>query len=252
MKQQEIYNILNELAPFSDSVNFGREIGLEDNSGIIVETQEEIDSVLVTMDLTEDSLAQAISLGVKLIITHHPVIFRPIKKIQGKLAKLIKNGIGVISMHLNLDVNENGTDYWLYKGLGGKESEILQPFGNAGYGRLFCIQPITLEDFAKNASKVLKTDRIITYGNPKRVINKVASFCGAGLDVGEIYASKDADVLVSADVKHHVITEAVDCGKALVVLTHYASENYGLKKFAEILSQKLSIKVCFYEDEKFL
>lgn len=248
----QIYETLNRLAPFSDSVEYSKRCGFEDNSGIVLNTESQIDNVLVTMDLNNNSLQKAIDLNCQLIVTHHPVIFRAIKRVGGNLMKALNHGIGVISMHLNLDVNEFGTDRYLAEGLGAAEQEILDVFGNAGYGRYFKVPATTLAEFKKKAEKTFNTKRIITYGDENAKIEKVASFCGAGLDEGEIYASKDADLLVSSDLRHHVIVKALDEGKNLMILTHYASENYGLKKFSEKMKETLKQNVYFYEDSTLL
>ena len=108
-----------------------------------------------------------------------------------------------------------------------------------------------VSEFNNNSTPLQKVELFYsTIQNAK--IEKVASFCGAGLDEGEIYASKDADLLVSSDLRHHVIVKALDEGKNLMILTHYASENYGLKKFSEKMKETLKQNVYFYEDSTLL
>lgn len=76
------------------------------------------------------------------------------------------------------------------------------------------------------------TEKLVVYGDPDRRIEKVASFCGAGGD--EAAEHKDAaDVFVTSDAPHHVIREIVENGKALLLLPHYAAENYGFKAFSQ-------------------
>ena len=88
------------------------------------------------------------------------------------------------------------------------------------------------------------------YGNDGD-ISRVASFCGAGVDGGAVMAAKrnGADVIVSSDVKHNYICDILESGMRLIVLTHYASENYGFKKIYQDLSGKLGIPSWYHEDD---
>ena len=79
---------------------------------------------------------------------------------------------------------------------------------------------------------------------------RAASFCGAGVDGGAIRFAKEhgADVIVSSDVKHNYICDILESGMRLVVLTHYASENYGFKKIYQKIGDKLGVPAYYHED----
>ena len=164
--------------------------------------------------------------------------------------------MNVISMHLNLDVATGGIDQSLATALGGKEFEILDPlFDGVGYGRLFKIQPTKLKDFVNNAKKQLNTQKVITYGNKNAEIKSVASFCGGGSSHAESQVKKGVapDLVVTSDMPHHVLKYLIEKNISVMIITHYASENYGFKKFFDHIEKTLNgkAKVHYYNDERF-
>lgn len=256
MKYRELYAKLLEYAPMEISDRFVSD-GAYDNSGMILETTEEVEKAVFSLDLTSKSVDYAISVGAKVIVTHHPAIYRPIKNIlsNSALLKAANFGIGIISCHLNLDGAKEGIDYYLAKGLGGEIVEILDDFGNGeGYGRVSLLNTSLGELFEK-VKREFKTDKVWCYGDKLSSINKAASFCGGGLGDEEVEMAKrvGADVAISADVPHHVILHAIESGLNLICLTHYASENYGMKKFSEEFSKKITnLKIYYFDDARFV
>ena len=269
MRLSEIYKILDEIAPKAISDEYCAKYGAYDNSGILVDVGEDVTSVLFTLDLTNASIARAKAIGANLIVTHHPVIYGKIGNIRaddngllgGKLVQCIREGISVISMHLNLDCVEDGIDENLMNGIrvaaGGKaegEFTLLHPLSRGGYGRVYDLPSVRLGYFVENMKKEFSTDRIVVYGDKEKVLNRAASFCGAGADDGSLsFAARErADVIVSSDFKHHLLTFAVEKGMSVVVLTHYASENYGFQKYYKTICQRVDLPCVFHTDETLL
>lgn len=257
MKFNDIFAAACSLAPIELSDALVAAMNGYDNSGVILETDRDVKKVLFTLDMSPACAEYAIANGYELIITHHPAIYTPIKRLDyagtGDLLRCAQNGIGVISMHLNLDVAENGIDQSLAVGLGAKKPKILTPVLNGqGYGRMFNIEKTTLADFKARVMEVFETDNVMIYGNRERELKKIASFCGAGCDIAQLDLADGADAVVSADFKHHVIREALNRGLCVVQMTHYASESYGMKVFASMLSKELSgVKTAFYGTAEF-
>lgn len=247
MNAYELKDKLNEIIPFSISEKL-IEKGYYDNSGIICDGEG--DKILFTLDLTFNAVNKAKELGCGLIVTHHPAIFSPIKSVEGALKEAIKNGIGVISAHLNADFATFGVDYYLAKALGEKDGEILEKYDFGGYGRLFEIN-ISLEEFLLKVKQELKAKNIFVFGQNKQ-IKKVATFCGAGLDEKSLALAKGADLVLSSDIKHHVILNAVSEGKIVVQLSHYATENYGFKQIYKNFSKTVKEQVFYYEEDVLL
>ena len=266
MKLSEIYKIADALAPKALSDEYCRNFGAYDNSGILVDTGEPIEKILFSLDLSKQAVEKAIKQHANLIITHHPAIYGKIGGITSedllgeKLIACIKNGISVISMHLNLDCVIGGIDESLMHGIrkaSGCETElkkedvsIMHPLSEGGYGRAYGIEEITAGELAARLEKEFLSEKLIVYG-AERLLKKAASFCGAGGDEeGIAFAkSQQADVILSADFKHHVIAGALEEGFSVIVLTHYASENYGFKKYYEIISRQTGLTCLYHEDE---
>jgi len=273
VKLSEIYQIADKIAPFRLSLEYCKNYDAYDNSGILVDTGEEIKGILCSLDLSQAAIDKALEVGANLIITHHPAIYGKIANVcegdslGNKLIKCIQKGISVISMHLNLDCARGGIDESLACGIlrsSGKTTgagthlqEIMHLLSEGGYGRVYEIGESTLGALKENMQKEFCTDRILVYGDEQRKIKRVASFCGAGVDEGAISFALDnmgerADVIVSSDFKHHLITSALEEGLAVVVLTHYASENYGFKNYYEKIRRQVEIPCVFHTDENLL
>ena len=119
---------------------------------------------------------------------------------------------------------------------------------------MYDVEQTTLCDLVDNMKNIFRTQRILSYGAADKKITRAASFCGAGGDeAGVAFAKKqNADVIVSADFKHHVLTWAVESGLAVIVLTHYASENYGFEKYCKKIRQQAKIPCAFHTDTELL
>lgn len=265
MKLSEIYAIANAFAPKSISDEYCAQCGAYDNSGILVDTGEDVKGIVCALDLTEGAVAQAIASGANLIITHHPAIYGKIGDIRieeplgRKLIRCMQKGISVISMHLNLDCAEDGIDESLMQGIcisagAGTHSnafEICHKLSNGGYGRVYDVAEITLETLARNVGKTFETERTLAYGEKTRKIKRVASFCGAGGDIESVIFAKEhgADLFVSSDIKHHVLLYAREMGLAVLAITHAASETYGFKKYYEKIRRAVELPCAWHADE---
>jgi len=234
MNINKVLQILEEKAPIILSNEFCLKYGAYDNSGIIVGLDKEVTGVLFSLDLTNNAIETAIKSKCNLIVTHHPAIYKGVDVLleSDAVFKAIKNGIGVISMHLNLDGAKNGIDYWFSKGLGAKKEEILMPLSCGGYGRTFSYNK-TFKEFVDNYERVFESKKYLIYGDVEDKIESVSSFCGAGFGEEEYALSKNSSLIVSSDIPHHMILKVIESGRKVMVVTHYASEVYGFKKFYE-------------------
>ena len=128
----DIYSFLDEKYPLSLQESW-------DNSGYIVESDSErCSKILLTLDITNDSVDEAIYKKADIIISHHPVIFNPLKKIQADtpVYKLVRSGIGAICMHTNLDIAEGGTNTVIVRKIAEKLdiSANIEPLEENGLG----------------------------------------------------------------------------------------------------------------------
>jgi len=260
MTVEEVFKILeSEVAPVGLSDEFCAKCGGYDNSGIIINCGKAVSGVLFSLDLSIKAAKAAISCGYNLIVTHHPAIYGGITKIDitssaqsRAIALCIANGISVISMHLNFDCAPQGIDYYLMKGLGGESALYMNSLSSGAYGRVYPVQPTSCARLLKRVKSEFKTNRAHLFGNAEKEVTKVASFCGAGLDEEAAAFAKKAcaDVVVSSDLKHHLIVELVASGIAVIQLTHYCSEAYGFGKIYNKIKNMLQAPSSFFFDEE--
>lgn len=256
MRLNLIYEEIDKLAPFALSGEFCAKYGGHDNSGVLVDCDGEIKKILFSLDCSRLAVKRAKETGANLIVTHHPVIFYPISSMKAgdPVFECVKAGISVISAHLNLDCAAGGIDDSLMFALGGEKAEKTKyPLSGGGYGKFFRIPPRSGEEFLSRAQGALGTTRTLFYGNG-REIGSVASFCGAGMDEESLSFALQcgADVVVSSDGKHHLIAQAVEAGKSVLLLTHYAAENYGFRRFYQTIKNKVDLPCEFFADGRFL
>ena len=270
MKLSEVYKIADEIAPKRLSDEFCRTAGAYDNSGLLVEACEEVTGILFTLDLTEAAIDKALACGTNLIITHHPVIYGKIDHVcmsdrtllGDKLVRCIKAGISVISMHLNLDVVKGGIDESLMEGVllaagetagaGMRSIAIQHPVEDSGYGRVYDVKGVSLQSLVEGIKKVFTSKNVFAYGELDKDITRIASFCGAGADERSILYAKEmgAQVMISSDFKHHLIQLLVESGMAVIVLTHYASEQYGFEKYYKKIRERVKIPCVYHTEDK--
>ncbi|MCD7729285.1 MAG: Nif3-like dinuclear metal center hexameric protein [Clostridia bacterium] len=235
---------------------------MHDNSGIIINAGGDVGHALFTLDFSPAAVSFAEENGCDVIVTHHPAIFYGINRIDvtsdrlsESIARCLKGGISVISMHLNADSADSGIDRYLMQGLGGEnEIAVMNVLSCGGYGRVYDVAPVPFAKYCERVKREFNATRSIFYGDGERVTSKVASFCGAGCDEQSIKFALEygADTFVSSDLKHHHITALTQAGCKVIQLTHYASENYGFERICRKAAEKSDIPVSYFTDENYL
>jgi dinuclear metal center YbgI/SA1388 family protein len=239
---------MNEWAPENSAMPW-------DNAGLqIGEPSQKIETILVALDCTEAVVEEAISVKADMVITHHPMIFKPIKRILSdtslgrRIFALIKNQIGLFSAHTNLDIADGGVNDVLFEALDLKEKESLMPpcEEESGLGRVGRLEnPIPLEEFVQYIGKRLELTDVrftmcLTHG--KNGLIKKAGICsGSGSSEKYFRAAlqKGCDVFITGDVKYHEAQTAMELGIALVDITHYAGEIIVVEKICRYLREKV-------------
>ncbi len=150
MQVKELVSYFNQLAPFTYQESY-------DNSGLLVgDPQSEVKGVLVALDCIESIVDEAILHGANVIVTHHPIIFKGLKRITGAnyvertVLKAIKNDISLIAIHTNLDHVHFGVNHIISEKLGLKQPKILNPKAATNY-KLVVFVPQTHADLVRDA-----------------------------------------------------------------------------------------------------
>ena len=229
---KEIYDYIDSFAPFDTAESW-------DNVGILAgDPNESVTRVLLALDITTSVVKKAEEMNARLIISHHPVIFRPIRSVLKGTAvyELVQSGISAICAHTNLDKSTAfGVNTALASAIGLENCTLSE-----GGGFLFTADTkaaVTAEEFALSIKNGIGSDSI-AYTNGGSTIKKVGFCSGAGGD--EIFNAKaeGCDAFVTGELKHHEIIFANENNISAYILGHFGSENVVIKPFAHKLGER--------------
>ncbi len=238
---KQIYDFLDLIAPFASAMEF-------DNCGILVgDPNCRVDKVLLSLDITPEVCEEAKKLDVNLIISHHPVIFKPLKSIEFNKAvhKLIKYNLSAICAHTNLDVAKNGVNFYLAETLELTSLTPLSYFETYPLGFIGNLKSeMTSEEFALFVKNKLYCEGV-RYTQNSRKINKVAVCSGSGGNLINKVVENHADAFVTGEIKHSQLLEANQFDITVVDAGHFKTENLILSPLSKTLKEKF-FDVKFY------
>jgi dinuclear metal center YbgI/SA1388 family protein len=215
-----------------------------DNVGLLVgDRLQGATQVIVCLTVTPAVAAEAIRERADLIVTHHPLPFRPLKRLTtdeptGRLLlDLIRAAIAIYSPHTAFDSAARGINQQLAEGLGLVELAPLVPADDLGTGRCGRLtQPLTLGQVAARLKQFLKIGGLSVVGDLQRPITRVGIACGSAGELLEAAIAAECELFVTGEARLHTCYEAEARGVALLLAGHYASERFGVEKLAEILA----------------
>lgn len=210
-KVKDFYGYLNSIAPFETQEDW-------DNSGMLVgDMDAEVKKVAVVLDITHEEIKKAKAIGADLIISHHPVIFSPVKSVtRGSVPyELVASSINALCCHTPLDIADGGTNDSLAKLLGIEVTRAEDPILRIG-----TVEPTTAENLAGKIAKTLNTK--VRYADAGRKIEKIAICTGAGCSL--IEAAGEIDAFITGDASHHNFLDCIQAGITLIAAGHYETE----------------------------
>lgn len=218
-----------------------------DNVGLMLGRRNKpVHKILLALDMTAETVAQAIDCKADLLVTHHPAIFKRLSSLtdgswqQELLLQLAEHGIAVYSAHTNLDAVAGGVNDCLARHLGLEDADVLD--NTQGLVRVGCLpKPCSLNEFAEHVKKVLHADYVVI-GDAKRTVHKVALCGGAGSDFIDAALANNVDTFVTGDVKYHEAQRAVFSGMNLLDAGHQCTEWPVLDDLADRLSLRFTDK----------
>ena len=247
MKIREITDAIEQYAPLRLQEEW-------DNAGIQVGNPDaEITGVLLCTDATEVVVAEAIDRGYNLVISHHPLIFRGLKKIMGRtpvertVAMAIKHDITIYSAHTNMDSAWQGVSFRMADKIGMTnvqflDSNAVQPYGDeetttAGCGVIGDIEPMPAREVLKRVKEAFEVGAVRYSGDGNTIVSRVALCGGAGGFLLDKSVEMGAQLYVTADMRYH---DFLDNSQRIVVadIGHYESEHYTKEIFLEIIQKK--------------
>lgn len=226
-----------------------------DNVGLLVgDSNANISKILVSLDATDEVIDEAVNNHVDMIITHHPIIFKGIKKINTdtvlgkKIIKLIKNDICFFCAHTNLDSASEGLSTLLANKLEIKDSKILVPsinndeMNSCGIGRIGTINEMTLDKLCYYVKDKLELESLRVIGDLDKRIKTVSVSPGSSMEFAKEAYKMGADVFITGDIKYHDAQEFEEKGMALIDAGHFGTENIVVPMFEHYLED------CFGND----
>ena len=250
---QDLMEFLNGVAPFDLQEDY-------DNAGLIVgrETQV-VTGVIVSLDATEVVIEEAITKGCNVVLSHHPILFKGIKRLNGSnyveraIIKAIKNDIALIAIHTNLDnVLSNGVNERIAMTIGLRDTEILRGklsqhtdymVGSGIIGYL--PEPLSTNNFLMHLKEKMKAGCIKYTERVKENISKVAICGGSGGFLLNDAIEQNADIFVTSDYKYHEFFDAD--GKIIIAdIGHYESEQYTIDLLLELIKDNFITFAAHY------
>lgn len=241
MTIQEITDIIESFAPLALQESY-------DNSGLIVgRPTDEVSKALLAVDVTDEVMDEAEREGCDMIITHHPIIFHPLKRfnsanvVERCVERAIRKGIALYACHTNLDSTAEGMSWRLASMLGIGNLEVLQPSAKseqAGFGVVGNLaETMPTEAFLRKIMEVTGAEVIRHSDIATPTVSRVAVCTGSGAFlIGDARTAR-AEVYVTADLKYNDFMTP-DGALTVADIGHFESEYCAIELLFDILSKK--------------
>lgn len=244
---KDVMNVIEKEYPLNYALSW-------DNVGLLVgRDDKEVKKIYIALDATDDVIEEAVKAGADMLITHHPMIFSPIKKIHnldfvgGRIIKLIQSDISYYAMHTNYDVlgmADLSGDKMNMKGAEilevTTEGDIGEEDEPEGIGRVADLEtPMTLRKCCENVKDAFHLGAVKVFGNLEDEVKRIAICPGSGKSVIKAALDKHADVLITGDIGHHEGIDAVAQGLAIIDGGHYGIEHIFIEDMRHYLEKNL-------------
>ena len=241
---QDICNFLEQFAPTRLAEDW-------DNVGLLAgDPAEQAQRVMTCLTITPDSAAEAIKNDADLIVSHHPLPFRALKRLTTDqtpsrlLWQLIRAGVAIYSPHTGFDSASKGINQMLAEHLGLSNIHPLNPIpedaDGLGSGRVGTADNLTLSGLVENCKSKFQLPGVQIVGSLDNKVEKVALACGSGGSFLEKAISVNCDTFITGETTFHTCLEAESSAVNLVLLGHFASERFAIEALAKEIQSKFS------------
>ncbi len=225
---KDIYNFIDSLAPFDTQAEW-------DNSGLLVGNEDAIvNKIIFALDVTKDVIEQAKNIGADLIITHHPVIFKPVSSVlnDSLVFKLIEDKINIICAHTNYDKAIDGVNDILCYTI---QADKTEKFDDSFLNLATFNESYSSLGFANHLKT--KLNCVVRYNSLNKNISKIAVCSGSGSEYLKLAKEIGCDALLTGDASHHSFLEANEMDIILYAAGHFETEMIAMKPLLEIIKE---------------
>ncbi len=249
---QELKNFFEEVAPVALAEDY-------DNVGLLIEGfADNIETLFITLDADEQAVLEAEKIGAQLILSHHPVMFRPVNRLteqegsERTIRRLLQKGIGLFAMHTNYDAAKGGLCDIFLDSFGEMIEKTSFLGTNEGVGRIGILKkPCTLRELiARGKASFSPQNSIRFVGDANALMEKVAVCNGGGGDLIYDAYKLGAQAYISGDFKHHHARFAYENHMNLIEIDHYDAEIGFCLQMKEKLEAKFGDSLSIVINEK--
>ncbi len=240
---QEIVRVIESVYPAEAALDF-------DNVGLLAgRAKKEVKKVYIGLDPTDRVIEEAVRAGADMLITHHPLIFSPLKRVTDddfiarRVMRLIRADISCYAMHTNYDVL--GMAGLSEKILGISDAKVLdvtmvRDGKEEGIGRVGNLkEPMTLRECCVYVKHRLNLESVKVFGDMDRKVSRLAVSPGSGRSAVAPAIANGADVLVTGDIGHHDGLDAVERGLSVIDAGHYGTEYIFIDDMRRFFEEKM-------------
>ena len=243
MQCSKMIEYLEQLAPLSMACSW-------DNSGFLAgRSRKEVKKVLIALDATDEVVDQAVREQVDFLLTHHPLIFQPLKKINdqdfisNRILRLLQADISYYAMHTSFDAAPGGMADLAAERLKLSEQTVLEEMGECetgvyGIGKTGrLLYPVTVQELAEQVKQAFDLPFVTVYGMDvhRDAVERIAVCPGSGKSVIGVAGKASAQVLVTGDIGHHEGIDAAANGLTVIDAGHYGLEHIFMDAMASYL-----------------
>jgi dinuclear metal center YbgI/SA1388 family protein len=229
-----------------------------DNVGLLVGRRNQpIQKVMSCLTITPDVACEAIDHQVDLIVSHHPLPFKPIRQLTSEttagaiLLDLIRNDIAVFSAHTAFDSAREGINQSLARGLQMRGIDSMVPENGAGSGKRlgsgrwgWLDDDMTLGELIDRVKNFLGISRLQWVGDRTQSVRTVGVACGAADEFLDVASRLGIDAMIIGETRYHTCIEAEASEIGLIMPGHHASELFAMTRLAEIISRRFPKLDC--------
>jgi dinuclear metal center YbgI/SA1388 family protein len=230
---KDIYNFIDSFAPFSTQAEW-------DNSGLLVGNENNtVNKIIFALDVTLDVIEQAKTVGADLIVTHHPVIFKPVSSVlsDSLIYKIIENNMSIICAHTSYDKAVDGVNDILCYTVG---ADVIEKIDDTFLNVAIYNNTYSTDDIAKHFKE--KLNCVVRYNNLNKNINKLAVCSGSGSDYLSLAKEMGCDGLLTGDASHHSFLDADEMGIVLFACGHFETEMIAIKPLLEKINNEFDVE----------